>query len=433
MQYNALQTIGAFEAGQGQRQQREYDAGRKRIGNALAGGDYGTGASMAYGMGDLKTGMALQGQQQGALDAEAEKRRRAMMAAGMALLKRTEGPDRQAFVPQALETLRMAGIELPPEALSQMDLSTKGIEDSLALLQDPETLLAQYQKTQEPYTLAPGARRFGADGREIAANPVAEKPVTPFSTIGKLRGDLEAGRITQAMFDAEVERMQRGQPSLSVEFGEGGSLAGITYGSAPKGQEAALVRTREGEAAVSPGPQQEAYNKARRGVDEFIAQNSIVLGDIDKALEIISPLSTGAGSVLKDLPIIGGITPAGQMESLLETIRANVGFDKLQAMRESSPTGGALGNVTERELAFLQAVFGSMRQDLSPENVRRNLTRLREHMAGREQRIMEAFAADFPSVQDTATFRREAAQQVQSLTAEEQAELEQLRRELGGQ
>jgi hypothetical protein len=146
-----------------------------------------------------------------------------------------------------------------------------------------------------------------------------------------------------------------------------------------------------------------------------MAQNSIVLGDIDMALKNVSAFSTGAGSALKDLPIVGGITPAGQMESLMETIRANVGFDKLQAMREASPTGGALGAVTEKELAFLQAVFGSLRQDISPENVTRNLTRLREHMLGREQRIREAFAADFPTVEETAQFRTQTNEQVQRL------------------
>jgi hypothetical protein len=429
MQYNALQTIQAFEAGQGQRKQREYDAGRQKLGNALAMGDLKGGASTAFGMGDIETGMALQTQQRTMLDAEGEKRRNAMMAASMALLKRTEGPERQAFVPQVLETMRLAGIDVPPDALSQMDLSTKAIEDTLTALQDPETLLAQYQKAQEPYTLAPGAQRFS--GREVIASNV--KPEAPLSTVGKLAADLSAGRITQAQYDGEIARMQRSEPSLSVDFSEGGALAGITYGSAPKGKEAAIVRGADGQPLVSPVAQQADYNKAIRGLGEFEAQNAIVIEDIDRALGAISGWSTGAGAALKDLPIVGGITPAGQMESLLETIQANVGFDKLQAMREASPTGGALGSVTEKELAFLQAVFGSLRQDTSPENVRYNLTRLKQHMQGRESRLQAAIAADFPTLQQTAQFRAQTNQQVQALTAEEAAELEQLRREIGGQ
>ena len=168
MQYNALQSLQAFEMGQGQRKQREQEAGRVKLGNALAGGDYAGGASMAYGMGDIETGMALQGQQKSMLDAEGEKRRNAMMAASMALLKRTEGPDRQAFVPQVLETMRLAGIELPPEALSQMDLSTKAIEDTLTALHDPESLMKQYQAQMNPEFFAP-TEILGPDGKPTMA------------------------------------------------------------------------------------------------------------------------------------------------------------------------------------------------------------------------------------------------------------------------
>ena len=431
MQYNALESLQAFEAGQGQRKAREQEAGRMKLGNALAGGDYKGGASMAYGMGDLETGMKLQEYGKGLEDAEAEAKRVGLIKTGMGLLQ-TPLEQREAMRPQLAQTLQQFGVQLDPQQLAQMDLSDEGIRATLTTLQDTDSLMAQYQSMMAPpeeYTLAPGAQRLRGD--EVIASNV--KPEAPLSTMGKLAADLNAGRITQAQYDGEVSRMQRGQPSLSLDFGEGGSLAGITYGSAPKGQEAALVRTREGNAAVTPSPQQEAYNKARRGLDEFVAQNSIVLGDIDMALQNVGAFSTGAGAALKDFPIIGGITPAGQMESLMETIRANVGFDKLQAMREASPTGGALGSVTERELAFLQAVFGSLRQDISPENVTRNLTRLREHMVGREQRIKEAFAADFPTVQETAQFRAQTNQQIEALTAEEAAELAALRAELEAQ
>ena len=260
---------------------------------------------------------------------------------------------------------------------------------------------------------------IGADEAAKMAFAPPPEPASPSSPLGKIAADLQAGFITQEQANAAIAKATA--QSAGIRVGADGSLQiggpvdGIGYGSAAKGQEPAFVRTREGGTAVTPGPQQEAYNKARRGLDEFVAQNSIVLGDIDMALKNVSAFSTGAGSVLKDLPVVGGITPAGQMESLMETIRANVGFDKLQAMREASPTGGALGAVTEKELAFLQSVFGSLRQDISPENVTRNLTRLREHMIGREQRIQEAFAADFPTVQETAQFRTQTNEQVQRL------------------
>jgi hypothetical protein len=53
-------------------------------------------------------------------------------------------------------------------------------------------------------------------------------------------------------------------------------------------------------------------------------------------------------------------TQAGVLARYLETIKANVGFRALQEMRDNSPTGGALGNVSELELKQLNAVKGSL-------------------------------------------------------------------------
>ena len=47
-------------------------------------------------------------------------------------------------------------------------------------------------------------------------------------------------------------------------------------------------------------------------------------------------------------------------ESLSETIKSHIGFDRLDRMRQESPTGGALGQVSEMELRQLNATLGSL-------------------------------------------------------------------------
>ena len=47
-------------------------------------------------------------------------------------------------------------------------------------------------------------------------------------------------------------------------------------------------------------------------------------------------------------------------------------------MREASPTGGALGQVSEMENRLLQSVLGSLDQELSEEEFRYNLRRLKD-------------------------------------------------------
>lgn len=55
-----------------------------------------------------------------------------------------------------------------------------------------------------------------------------------------------------------------------------------------------------------------------------------------------------------------GGTNATDVQALLDTIGGNIAFDRLARMRAESPTGGALGNVTERELTLLQSTVASL-------------------------------------------------------------------------
>lgn len=105
-------------------------------------------------------------------------------------------------------------------------------------------------------------------------------------------------------------------------------------------------------------------------------KNNIVLQDIDRALNMIneSPLlTTGVGSQITSA--VGG-TPAHNVNAILDTVKANVGFDQLQAMRDASPTGGALGSITEFENRLLQSVLGNLETSQSKDQLEFNLKRL---------------------------------------------------------
>ena len=98
---------------------------------------------------------------------------------------------------------------------------------------------------------------------------------------------------------------------------------------------------------------------------------SIVVNDaIDRGLPMIDNFTAGLGGTM--LSKIPG-TAATDLSKLIDSVKANAGFDKLQAMREASPTGGALGQVSDKEIRFLQSVFGSLDQDQSPKQLKYNL------------------------------------------------------------
>jgi len=102
---------------------------------------------------------------------------------------------------------------------------------------------------------------------------------------------------------------------------------------------------------------------------------------IDDALKILNDDSFRlpvAGLFATTASEIGG-TDAANLRQAITTIESSIGFDRLQKMREDSPTGGALGQVSERELALLNASLGSLSQMQSVEQLRTNLERVRTH------------------------------------------------------
>ena len=145
------------------------------------------------------------------------------------------------------------------------------------------------------------------------------------------------------------------------------------------------------------GTQPERLRAAKTALNELNIQQGVVQEDIDRAIKLAEQGggmlgTTGAGgAVMSNIPG----TDAYDLGQLLNTIKANIGFDKLQAMREASPTGGALGQVSERENTLLQSVLGALEQSQSQPEFVYNLKRLKDVLAGRQAEREAAFQSDF--------------------------------------
>ena len=139
-------------------------------------------------------------------------------------------------------------------------------------------------------------------------------------------------------------------PDGTVGLDERGAPVAIPY----KGGKA--WRQQEIDDAAAAAAEAAAAGKA----DNIDTKSGIIVQDIDRILNQVSGnewLTTGVGSQATSW--IGG-TPAQGVSSLLDTIKANTGFDQLQALRDASPTGGALGPVSDKENNLLQSVLGSV-------------------------------------------------------------------------
>lgn len=182
---------------------------------------------------------------------------------------------------------------------------------------------------------------------------------------------------------------QVGPDNKVYEIGGGGVNVNLpgqpTIGTIPAGY--AATQGADGAWTMAPVPGSPAAAEAEAAsaaASASAAQTgttaNIVREDIGRIRDIVTNApwfnpAVGFGSGL--LQQLEG-TNATNVAALSETVRANIGFDRLQAMREASPTGGALGNVTERELSNLQAVMGNLGQSQSVEQFLYNLDRLGE-------------------------------------------------------
>ncbi|PCI52566.1 MAG: hypothetical protein COB36_14835 [Alphaproteobacteria bacterium] len=79
----------------------------------------------------------------------------------------------------------------------------------------------------------------------------------------------------------------------------------------------------------------------------------------------------------------------------IQSVKARIGFGELQEMRDNSPTGGALGQVTEKEIAFLQALKGSIDRAQSEGQLDANLGRMLQAVEQSFERIEAAYQQDY--------------------------------------
>lgn len=88
-------------------------------------------------------------------------------------------------------------------------------------------------------------------------------------------------------------------------------------------------------------------------------------------------------------------TPAHDFARDLETLRAIIGFNELQQMRDASPTGGALGQVSEMENRLLQSAWASLEQSQSPDQFRRNMQIVIDRARRAWRNVREAYEEEF--------------------------------------
>ncbi|KMM77079.1 hypothetical protein ACP93_02655 [Xanthomonas sp. NCPPB 1128] len=162
----------------------------------------------------------------------------------------------------------------------------------------------------------------------------------------------------------------------------------------------AALSTAAGEAQIksnatkqaAAAPAYTALQDATSNLDRLAAQASALANH--PGLDGI----TGLRGAIPDVPG----SAAANARAELDTLRSQVGFGVLQAMRDASKTGGALGSVSEQENTLLQSNLAALAGSQSAESFRANLKKVIDYANAAKGRMQAAYQRQYGGAPPTA-------------------------------
>lgn len=258
-------------------------------------------------------------------------------------------------------------------------------------------------------TLTPEQQKgyLDVNGRGLIAQGVLDEDDLPLlyqniGVAGGFTGLAQTSLGVQAQFDNSLNTRKQGEVERSAQATErlrGGELA-VSQGNLALGRDR-LGEDRRQFDATQAGKVSEQNRKLAESTDAVhgaIAARGqrvqLIANKLDEAIGQVRGGLDGTAGRNAFLSNVPG-TQAKNLSATLDTIKANIGFEELQRMRDNSPTGGALGQVTEKEIAFLQSVLGSLDQGQSPQQLRENLQRAKTEIIASWERVRQAYEQDY--------------------------------------
>ena len=202
-----------------------------------------------------------------------------------------------------------------------------------------------------------------------------QQPATPLSPQGKFTADQRAGLIPA---DAVYE--PGGNTTVKVDMGGGAPGLGklstdFGYVMDASGNPVIDPNTGLPQAAAIPGSPAameaaQAAQKASLGGGAKAVSTDTIMSAADEARNLIGRTSTGTiGAGLAYLPE----SDAAEVNRQIDVMKSIAKIETLGAMRAASPTGGALGAVSDSESAMLAAAAGALDPRAGPERFGRQL------------------------------------------------------------
>lgn len=362
---------------------------------------------------------ALAGQYQGAQNADAGLLAQALRGTP-ATPEATVAPDGLPMTQPAQPAAPATGIT--PDMIGKLqtpgyrDMLVKMLMDQATKAGEPYTLapgagryqngvrVAEQNKPVEPFTLNAGDTRYGADGKPIVAAPAknADAWGEPYPMNGVL--------VQRNSQTGEVKTAVTREPQIHISNPAPVTPVTIADPSDPTGMGTIVVDGRT-QQVIGKGPKLTQAG----GADQKLALqkpqatlrvNSMTqnFDRLDTALQELNDdpgLSHITGSIAGRTPNL--LNSATGAQAKLNSVKSQIFQESLQAMREASKTGGAVGNVSDREGDKLERTLSALDQAQGTKDFQVQLKKAQAQIRLSRQLIQQAYDEQFGGVQSSPT------------------------------
>jgi hypothetical protein len=241
------------------------------------------------------------------------------------------------------------------------------------ILPPQDWLKSQAPKQPEAFTLSPGQVRFQGD-QKVAELQERQDPNKPFLGIDPATGQ-PIPNLAYQRYDLDKAARSAARVSTSVDARNMGTI--------PPGHR--LIQGQDGSYSMEMIPGSPAYRDEQKAREAQGRQQELTARQLNPTIDDITTArklassglipSTGIGvSGLRNVPVVG--QRAENLAATIDAIGSGISLENLNQMRQASPTGGALGNVSDKQSGLLAEAFGSLRQSQSKDLFLYNLSRV---------------------------------------------------------
>ena len=295
----------------------------------------------------------------------------------------------------ALEAMRRAGL------LTEAEQFVKATPKLDTINLDGKTVVADLRNT-------PAGTSFNAVMKP-GEQARLDRQIFEFGNLSRSQSENLRRDDARLQNDGARLGLQRADTFYNTGMTGMGGGAGIPSGGSPMGVAPSAAAGVAPSATPRPMTAPQAARLTPKQLQTLTAEAPAARAAMASSTSGLDRLAAAATQI-KDDPALKNITgiigkfpsmpgsPAANVEANLQTLSSQVAFNVLQAMRDASKTGGALGAVSEKEMALLENNLAALSKSQSAEAFRTNLQKIIDFTTESKQRLQSAYSDQFSAL-----------------------------------